>query len=361
MKKRYLLTLAALALGAGCALMQGVTGSDVMVLLLRPFTLLGEMLRAWSLSGAKGNLGAWAVVAVLSLLPSLYILIARRKRKQKSDWLFFLASAVVFGALFLLVNPTIYVHPMLTEARLSSPELLTGGPVFSMLSMLLLCLLARWTGGLMTLKKQERRLLFWTRALLISSMALIAFSTAFSAAQGAQAVWGGTKTYAYQLMSVESAAAIGSDFSSDAFSAWTGAQVSDPMNSLLFSSRGSEETSAILSFLLSCILLLPNLFSLWTLDSALSLSASMERGWFTGETDERATVLAVRARYALIAAVACMTIVNVLTVLLAQWIMNWNMSFSLPVDDLLISCGAMLLARLLSAACRVQQDNDLMI
>jgi len=180
MKKRYLLTLAALALGAGCALMQGVTGSDVMVLLLRPFTLLGEMLRAWSFSGAKGNLGAWAVVAVLSLLPSLYILIARRKRKQKSDWLFFLASAVVFGALFLLVNPTIYVHPMLTEARLSSPELLTGGPVFSMLSMLLLCLLARWTGGLMTLKKQERRLLFWTRALLISSMALIAFSTAFS-------------------------------------------------------------------------------------------------------------------------------------------------------------------------------------
>jgi len=41
--------------------------------------------------------------------------------------------------------------------------------------------------------------------------------------------------------------------------------------------------------------------------------------------------------------------------------MNWDMSFSLPLDDLLISCGAMLLARLLSAACRVKRDNDLMI
>lgn len=361
MKKRYWLTLFALASGAASALIQGVTGSDVMVLLLRPFTLLGEALRAWSLSGAKGNLASWAVVVLLSLLPVFYILPARRKRKQQSDWLFLLASMVLFGGLFLLVNPTLYVHPMLTEARLSSPELLTGGPVFSMLSVLLLCLLTRWTGGLMTLRKQESRLLFWTRALLVSSMALIAFSTAFSAAQGAQAVWGGTKTSAYQLMSVESAASVGSDFSPDALSAWTGAEISDPMQSLLLSTRGSEETSASLSFLLSCILLLPNLFSVWTLDSALSLSASMSRGWFTEETDERASVLAVRARWTLIASVACMAAVNVLTVLLARQIMNWNMSFSLPIDDLLISCGAMLLAHLLSAACKVKRDNDLMI
>ena len=69
MKKRYWLTLFALASGAASALIQGVTGSDVMVLLLRPFTLLGEALRAWSLSGAKGNLAAWAVVVLLSLLP----------------------------------------------------------------------------------------------------------------------------------------------------------------------------------------------------------------------------------------------------------------------------------------------------
>lgn len=361
MKKRYLLTLAALALGAACALAQNATGSDVMVMLLRPFTLLGEALRAWSLSGLKGNLASWAVVVLLSLLPTFYILIARRKRKQKSDWLFLLASALVFGGLFLLVNPTIYVHPMLTEARVSSPELLTGGPVFSMLSVLLLCLLTRWTGGLMNVRKQENRLLFWTRALLVSSMALIAFSTAFSAAQGAQAVWGDTKTNAYQLMSVESAASVGSDFSSDALSAWAGAQVSDPMQSLLLSSRGAEETSAALSFLLSCILLIPNLFSIRTLDSALSLSSSMAHGWFTEEADERASVLAVRARWTLIASVACMTAVNVLTVLLARQIMNWNMSFSLPIDDLLISCGAMLLARLLSAACKVKRDNDLMI
>ena len=55
MKKRHLFTLAGFLLGAACALMQGVTGADVMVTLMKPFTLFGNLLRSWSLSGAKGN------------------------------------------------------------------------------------------------------------------------------------------------------------------------------------------------------------------------------------------------------------------------------------------------------------------
>jgi len=358
MKKRHWLTLGAQALGIACALIDSMTGSDVLVTLMKPFTLLGETLRAWSLSGAAGNAGAWCLLTALSLIPVVYILLARRKRKQKSDWLFFLTGAGIFGCLFLLINPTLLVHPALTEALNASPEVLTGGPVFCLMSLLLLSVMTRWTGGLMQLRGQEERLLFWTRALLAGSMALIAFSTVFAVTEGAQAIWGGgVKTYNFQMMEVETEAAIGSD----GLSAWTGGSVSDPMNALLSPWDDGAETGELIGFLLSCILLIPNLFSLRTLDAALSLAASMNGGWFTEETDARASVLAVRARHTLVAAVGCMAARNTLTVLLGQWMSDANVSFSLPLDDILISCGAMLLARLLSAACRVKRDNDLMI
>lgn len=342
MKKRYWTLLAGGALGAVCALIQNVTGSDVMIALLKPFTAFGNLLRSWSLSGAQGNAAAWAVLAAFSLLPVLYILIARRKRKQASDWLFILTGAVLFGGLFLLVNPTLYVHPMMTEALDYSPELLTGGPVFAIVSMLLLSIIIRWSGGLMALKKQDHRLIFWTQFLLVGSMTLIAFSVGFTLTDAAQAAFGGVPASTGMWAELEDALA-------------------PALQSALGVSSGMQDTSALIGLLLTVILLIPELFSLWMLDAACSLAGAMGRGWFCEETDACASVLAVRARNTMIASVGCMAAENILTVLLAQWIMKWNMSFSLPLDDLLLSCGAMLLARLLSAACRVKQDNDLMI
>ena len=361
MKKRYWLTLAGFLAGAACALYQGVSGADVMTAVMKPFTALGRMLRAWSLSGTAGNALAWAVMIALSLLPVVYIMIARRKRKQKGDWLFILSGAGIFGGLFLLVNPTLPVHPVMTEALSSSQEVLTGGPVFAMFSLLLVSVVTRWTGGLTGQKKQDKRLILWTRALLAGCMALIAFSFAFSAAEGAQAVWGGVKTHAFQMMDVESSAVMDSDLSSGELSAWMGGQVSDPMQSLLDPTDSATETGAALAYFLSCILLIPDLFAIRTLGAALSLADSLGRGWFSGETEQCASVLAACARYALIASVACMAARNILTVLLGRWLLASSVSLSLPLEDLLLSCGAMLLARLIGAACRVKRDNDLMI
>ena len=349
MKKRYLTALVALAAGAAAALMTGITGENILLTLLRPFTLLGRMIREWSLSGAGGNAAAWAAVAVLSLAPVVYILIARRKRKQKSDWVFVLTGAGVFGGLFFLVNPTLYVHPALTEVFAESPEALTGGPAFMMLSSLLCAAVVRWTGGLMIPKKQNRRLIFWTQALMIGSMALIAFSVGFGLAESVQAVWGGGEAASAGgwLVYDEAGGLLEAD---DAL-----------VQSLFAPYSGKADSSALIGLLLAVIALIPDLFSIYMLDAAVSLAGAMERGFFSDETDECASKLAVRARYTLIASVGCMAAANIFTVLLAQWIQNWNMNFSLPLDELLISCGAMLLARLLSAACKVKRDNDLMI
>lgn len=348
MKKRYLFTLAGFVLGAACALVQGVTGADILITLIKPFTALGNLLRSWSLSGERGNAGAWAVLTVLSLLPILYILIARRKRKQVGDWLFVLTGAGIFGGLFLLMNPTLYVHPMMTEALSYSPEVLTGGPVFAMISMLLFSIITRWSSRLMQLKSRDKRLFFWTQALLVGSMTLIAFSTAFSAAEGVQSVWGEGGASLDGWMVYEEAGDI--------------LPATDPFIQSLFPASGElQDTSALIGLLLTLIALIPDLFSIYMLAAAVSLVSSMGRGFFSDETDKCASKLAERARYTLIASIGCMAAENILTVALAQWIMNWNMSFSLPLDEMLISCGAMLLARLFSAACRVKRDNDLMI
>jgi hypothetical protein len=230
----------------------------------------------------------------------------------------------------------------MTEALDYAPELLTGGPVFAIISMLLLSIITRWSGGLMSLKKQENRLIFWTQTLLTGSMALIAFSAGFTLMEAVQAAFGGVPASSGMWSEIEDALA-------------------PELQAALGVSSGMQDTSALIGLLMTAVRLIPELFSIIMLEAAVSLAGAMGRGWFSEETDACASVLAVRARNTMIASVGCMAAENVLTVLLAQWIMNWNMSFSLPLDDLLLSCGAMLLARLLSAACKVKRDNDLMI
>ena len=64
----------------------------------------GEWLRELSLSGAAGNILAWAIVLALAALPALGLLWRPRCRW---DWLLPLAAAETFAGLYLLVNPSL--------------------------------------------------------------------------------------------------------------------------------------------------------------------------------------------------------------------------------------------------------------
>lgn len=64
----------------------------------------GLWLRNLSLSGGRGNLGAWAIVLALSMLPALGLL---WRPGCKWDFLLLLAAAEIFAGLYLLVNPTV--------------------------------------------------------------------------------------------------------------------------------------------------------------------------------------------------------------------------------------------------------------
>lgn len=80
------------------------------VLPLEALGRFGGWLRALSLSGPGGNLAAWALVLLLTALPSLGLLWRGRRRW---DWLLLLAAGEILAGLYFLVNPTL-LHPLLT-------------------------------------------------------------------------------------------------------------------------------------------------------------------------------------------------------------------------------------------------------
>lgn len=322
-KPRHYLTAAGCLLGAVCAF--AGPGGSVLLTLLKPFALLGSWLRNLSLSGSAGNAGAWAVVTALSLLPVAFILIARRKWKQKDDFLWLIAGAGVFGCLFLLVNPTLTVNPaLLTAGDLLKDELLAMAPAMTMLSLLLAAVLSRWSGGL-----KDRRLSRWLGALLAVMMALIALNL--------------TKT----------AVAV---FRAPAMSD------TDRLPSSLYALPSQQaDGSRAAQIALTLVPLIPDLFFLWTLDGASKLAHEAGLSLLSDRTEDCAAALALRARVWLIVSACCIAVENALTMLMSGALTSTDVALTLPLTDMALSCGAMLLARLIESACRVKRENDLMI
>ena len=81
-----------------------------------PWEPLGQALRRLSLSGAAGNIAAWAVFAVLGCLPlAVLLFLFCRHRLQKADILLALLSAALFIGLWFFINPAymdLYLSPM---------------------------------------------------------------------------------------------------------------------------------------------------------------------------------------------------------------------------------------------------------
>lgn len=262
---------------------------------------VGQQLRALSLSGARGNIAAWTICVAVSLLPIVYILWARRKRKQVSDFLWPMTGACLFVGLYFLINPSLtklFLPSAIPTTSLT--EWAAVLPMYAALSMLVACVTLRWVGSL-----TDRKLIFWMRALLLVSMLFTAFCMGCSLS----------------------------------------AAYSQP---------------AVIPTLLAS--LTSDIFWLFLLDSALALLAAMEKnGWFHAEIERLALLLAARARWALIASVCSLAAQNVLVLLMGRWLSDINLSVGLLLTEMTLSCGTLLIARCLAAACRVKRDNDLMI
>lgn len=300
MKKQWIVAAASLAAGGLCALCAGRI--QPMTLLLKGALGFGETLRAWSLSGAAGNAAAWAVCLLLSLIPCLYLLWARRKRRQQSDFLWLAASACLFAGLYVLVNPSL-IFSMLPNGIPDGPVAKMAAllPLSAAFSLLLACILLRWAGGL-----TDGRLIPWMRALLLAAELLTAFSMGFR-----------------------------------------------------LTDRCLAGSAALI--LLTLTDLTPDVFLLALMESARALLAAMRAEWFGKESERLAARTALWGRRSLAAAVCASAAHNALVLLLGRWLGDLSVQISLPLTEMALSLGAMLLARALNAACRLQRDSDLMI
>lgn len=98
--KAVFFTIAVCSMLAVC-LLSDSTGNILTVAAL-PFVLVGNGLRALSLSGSVGNAVAIMIYGVICLSPLLPLV---RRRDYAEDWLLVLTSAALFYVLYLMINP----------------------------------------------------------------------------------------------------------------------------------------------------------------------------------------------------------------------------------------------------------------
>ena len=299
MKKHWWGIMAAFALGAAAAAL--VESGEPLLAFNRSFLMAGQRLQAMSRSGTAGNIGAWAICIAIALLPTGYILWARRKRRQASDILWPVTGLCLFAGMYFLVNPSltrVFLPAHVPDTMLTQWAAIL--PMYAALSLLLACVTLRWSGSL-----TDGKLFFWMRALLFVSMLFTALCAG--------------------------------------------------CNLLAACSQPATIPPALAS-------LTADAFWLALLDGALALLSAMEKhGWFHAESERLALLLAKRARWALIASVCSLAARNVLMLLMGRWLMNIDLSIGFLLSEMALSCGALLIARCLAAACRVKRDNDLMI
>lgn len=147
---------------------------------------VGERLRALSLSGFFGNLAAWAIVLVLSMLPLLLLILSKsRGALTGTDILLPLSTLLLFLALFFAVNPTLLNHPLPEFWVLGA----AGGALCAAVCWLVLRLLA-------SMDRRELSALAGLLALLLTVCALwmafaAGYNSTFSLLAKAQAMQSG--------------------------------------------------------------------------------------------------------------------------------------------------------------------------
>lgn len=132
--KYYALLIAAAVCSAAFAIL-GDESSLLLTVFRFPLGLIGDGLRALSLSGAAGNILAWMIYVLVCLLPAAAWMLLRRRSKDPSNLILLVLSPVVAVALYRCINPFVGLLSKL------GPELLQaqyGAVVYVLLVSLLI-------------------------------------------------------------------------------------------------------------------------------------------------------------------------------------------------------------------------------
>lgn len=306
-KKQTIFAAAAFLLGCMIA---AALGTPSAARIAEPLVGFGQWLRSLSLSGTAGNLGAWAVVILISCLPALGLL---WKKRSYADLLLALSGAEIFAMLYYLVNPT-RISDVLTW--------IDGAAVAKM-----------W--GLVSAGCVAGTLICWALLRFLKNLArkpadilpLFLFWTAIA--------------YAFML---------GLGCVQETSQAIQEMTAGNTQQNLIQSSR-------TMLIVLHILALLPDLMGVWVLLLAGKLAISLENSPFSEETVTLAENIS--AKSFLIAKLSLLLTVvgNALQLLFFSKLLNVKMEIHVPLLTLVLCAVLMLLCKYFRNAKAIHDDN----
>ena len=286
----------------------------------------GAWLRQLSLSGAGGNVLAWALVLLVSCLPLLLLVLPRGRGRWHGEDLLLPGCALLFLVLaFCLVNPTWQPSPIFPEVWM-----LVAFGIWEMglVSWLVLRLLRGLEKG--TMEKVSAVL----RVLLVGCAALLVFAAAL---HGSRAVAAAVDGPAPEQIAMGQLITGG------------------PFDRVM--SAGSLWLTAVLAL----AELVPNLLAAWVLLLAADLTDALALGPFSGESAARCAATARRCRLAIQLTLALALGGNLVKLALVGVIPQVQFSLDLPLLPLPLAAALYLLCRCIQRGKELQEDNDSII
>ena len=286
----------------------------------------GAWLRQLSLSGAGGNVLAWALVLLVSCLPLLLLVLPRGRGRWHGEDLLLPGCALLFLVLaFCLVNPTWQPSPIFPEVWMLAAFGIWG---MGLVSWLVLRLLRGLEEG--TMEKVSAVL----RVLLVGCAALLVFAAAL---HGSRAVAAAVDGPAPEQIAMGQLITGG------------------PFDRVM--SAGSLWLTAVLAL----AELVPNLLAAWVLLLAADLTDALALGPFSGESAARCAATARRCRLAIQVTLVLALGGNLVKLALVGVIPQVQFSLDLPLLPLTLAAALYLLCRCIQRGKELQEDNDSII
>lgn len=318
----YPLALLAVALaGLASGMVQLLWPAAFSSLLAFPFEQLGLGLRALSLSGPAGNAAAATVYGAACLLPVLLWGLARTRRAAlPEDLLLLLLTALLFAALYLMVNPALIPQYFGGLADAATGKAMLGCGIDSVLLGYLVLRALRAALG--AKPSGLRRGCAWLLRLV-----------------GALFVWAVTgcmADYAASLRALPTA-----------LPGWA--------------AGGSPGAARLFLTLRLAVEVLPHLLALGVVFAALALLGQLSADRYGEGTARAAALLVRRSAVALAATVLCGVAFNLAQLAFAPALQAVQIRATLPLGDIGFVLAALLLAQLLREGRAMKADNDLFI
>lgn len=287
-----------------------------------PFEQAGAVLRRMSLSGAAGNTAAILLYTGIGLVPALYLLYRLFKKRGKwEDCLLGLLSILLFGGLYLYINPALFFEIMPMAGMEGGGKLMISSCIWAVLAGYAALRVLRSFGE----KEQESNKIRQLIVLLRCVGVVLVFELCFLG--------------------------IGNGL--------------ENLARLKGSNTGALESQLLISELVTGLGILGNAVTLgvelWPLFCGEKLLEALTQDRFGEETEGCAQKLYEVCRITVYMNVIYGLCFNLLQLFLSRSLLNADYTVHFPIGRIVLTLAVMLAAGYLAEGRRLKQENDLFI